>query len=201
MAQNPRAMPGRYCFKTAPLGSPLEVEVGTRTITVRKVGGAREVTVDLARVTRVRVATMTVRYATSRWFDLHHPGGRLRIGCNGAGDDERIAQYHAAIDDVLEVLAKVAPHAVLVTGVGRGTAWVMFSGGAVALLAGIGLPLLAWWMDLGGDKAAKGIVPSLVLALTGLFLMYGNRPWRPEPGLTAEEHQAIARRNRESVSR
>lgn len=173
-------MPGQYTFKTAPLGKRLSLEVGPRTLTVRKVGGTREETVDLTQVTRARVASMTASYTTSRWFDLWHPAGRTRIGCNGAGQDEHSAQYEAAVDDTLRVLAEVAPDARIAGGLGGGTKWTFFVMGVLALLVGIGLPVAGWLTGAGRDKLLAGLAPSLVMILLGVVFVRWNRPWVPE---------------------
>lgn len=181
-------MPGEYTFKTAPLGKHLAVEVTRRSVTIRSARGRKEETVDLARVTRARVASMAVRYTTSRWFDLWHPAGRTRLACNGAGQDEHAAQYEAAVDDVLRVLAQVAPEARILGGVGDRTRWVMFAAGALTLAAGIGLPVAAWLTDVGREKLLAGLAPSVAMLLVGSALVYGNRPWVPEQSFPAREY-------------
>jgi len=185
-------MPGEYSFKTAPLGRRLEVDVTPHAVTVRRARGARGDTLELAQVTRARVAAVAARYTTSRWLDLWHPAGRTRLGCNSGGHNDDVAQYEAAVDDILRTLAVEAPEAQILGGAGSRTQWVMFTLGVLALLVGIGLPLAGWLTGVDPKKLLAALAPSVGLGLVGALLLHGNRPWVPEHSFPAHAYLTAA---------
>ncbi len=183
-------------YKKAPIGRRVCLTIDDQGASLGRAGRDPSERVEWASATAVRYGEITTRGLTSRWLDVLHPGGRLRLGCNAHESEDPnsgdLGVYHSAVVALVRQLETRRPELRAHLGTGNAMTWVFFLMGLTAAVTGCGLPLVAWLTGRPTDKIMGALVPCVMLLLFGVMIMRAFVPWRradPIPlGELAELH-------------
>lgn len=179
----------RYSFKPALLCGAQDWVLDETILT----GPARPI--DLRDVTRAVWVERVIRRNRFTRLDLHDNEGRISIAITTQTgqdrDDPDRAAHRGLCRAVAGVLAELEPDLPVVVGEYGRAALAMFVIGALTLLAGIALPLLALATGVSGGKLAGAAVPIMMLLAMGGVFAWTNRPWKPEATIPAAALPAL----------
>lgn len=172
-------------YRPAPIGGARRVVVDSAGVRVFDKDGELRDHVLFTDVDTVRFVTWSTQYGAQRRLELVAMDETFRIGLNGArdmsGTETPLSEFFAACEATLLALGAEKPELEVSWGEGSRMRWLWFSMGLVAVLLGIGLPIVAFITNVRTEKILGALVPAVLLALFGLAICSAFRPWRPAP--------------------
>ena len=135
---------------------------------------------DLGAVESARFAEMSSSRIYAAWLDLHHEGGRHRIGCNVRRPDENNRQFMSLSAAILDELAERKPDMKVAFGAGGGgVGWAFFIMGVLMVVGAVAFVIGEIMMDAPLAEILWSFLFCAMFAGFGALMAVNFRPWVP----------------------
>lgn len=140
---------------------------------------------DLRQIRALTYARTTVRGTTTRSLDLRSDQGarRLTQTLSAADTGPPPRAFADLLGAVLQAVARHHPGMQVTLGLPQAPRLALFAIAALALGAGLALPVLMLVSGVSADRFLPVLPVCLLLCGMGLGYGWPNRPWRPQPRL------------------